>query len=201
VEIANPSVGAVGWAGQTFGPVPGSHHVFDVPQECGTQLIRLTHQGWRWPVPHDWTERPALAPPSLPLPEVVMAVAGPPPTVEVRDVLADAVESGDGPPPETPQDAPEPLTFTEPAEHPGTGVPMEAVEASPDGTESTLTVAVPDALVDMAAAAGPDGLTAGVAADVHGKQVYNLLGKLVEQGRLVKVGRGKYAHPDHAPKG
>lgn len=219
MEIANATVATVGWDGQTIGPVPGTEHVFDVPQECGTQLIRLKHMGWRWPVPGDWTHPPTQpVPPPAPqapvVPAVALTVSGPPPTVEVRDVLPkdpdgwtavgstslDLEDPASADDPAAAQQEPEPLVLAEEVEAPDTEVPAEAVEAVADGAGATLVVTVPDALVAMAQAAGPDGLTSAAAANVHGRQVYNLLGKLVGDGRLVRIGRGLYAHPDHAPK-
>lgn len=50
-------------------------------------------------------------------------------------------------------------------------------------------------VVDYVRAAGRDGVTAGAVAEKFGKDVYQYLKRQVEAGRLVKLGRGRYAAP------
>lgn len=53
-------------------------------------------------------------------------------------------------------------------------------------------------VIDFVRAAGAGGITAGAVAEKFGKDSYQYLSRQVEAGRLIKLGRGRYAAP-HTP--
>lgn len=53
-------------------------------------------------------------------------------------------------------------------------------------------------VVDFVRAAGPAGITAGAVVEKFGKDAYQYLARRVDDGRLIKLGRGRYAVP-HTP--
>lgn len=53
-------------------------------------------------------------------------------------------------------------------------------------------------VIDFVRAAGPAGITAGAVVEKFGKDAYQYLARQVDAGRLIKLGRGRYAVP-HTP--
>ena len=53
-------------------------------------------------------------------------------------------------------------------------------------------------VIEYVRAAGPGGITAGAVAEKFGRDAYQYLSRQVDAGRLIKLGRGRYAAP-HTP--
>ena len=169
MHIANPSVDAVGVGTDTRTPVPPSEHVFDVPTDLGLTLLGMPHMGWRWPVTADWLggEPPAAEPEAAPV---------------VVELVPEPAKTEEPPAEATPTVEPEPSAPV---------VAAAPVTVDPDEGDS-----IPAQIVAAALTAGKDGVTTAAMFADHGKGAYNALARLTEQGRLVKIGRGLYRHPD-----
>lgn len=189
MQIANPGTDAVGWEDQTYTTIPGTVCVFDLPDACGLELLSWPVLGWRWPLPEDWG---GMQPADVTDPVIVESLpAGKPATVAgrrapLRDVAETVDEPASTPEPE-PEDTPEP----------------EPADVEPETTPEPETVddeagSVPEQLVALAHSAGTEGLSTAAAFSACGKPAYTALGRLAADGRLAKVGRGLYRHPDFA---
>ena len=171
MDLFNASVDAVGVDGETRGPTPPSEHVFSVPQSLGAVLLGFP--GWRWAEPGDWPDGtpPLVALDVEPVPEPMKAEEPPAQIVEAAAVPD-----------------PEPVVEPEPA--------APVVEDPPAVADPDEGDSIPAQIVASALTAGKDGVTTAAMFAEHGKGAYNALARLAEQGRLVKVGRGLYKHPD-----
>ena len=188
VQLACPGADAASWDDQSYDVIPGTVCVFDLPTASAGPLLAFPVLGWRWPLPDDWgtvdpgayvsTLPPDPAPEPAPAPDPAPTPAPEPAPVDPAPVEPPA------PVDPTPAPAPEPVSVEAPA--------PDATDAEDDGTGT-----VPEQLVALALQAGKDGVSTASAYAACGKPAYTALGRLASDGRLVKVGRGLYVHPDH----